>query len=134
MVKMNLVTRSTINQMLRNKRLNFPWKGVLSHHSSPTVGRLKKLAAARPNKFSAYMSLLDSLVELGKEQDVGPDLVLFLPSERALLNIDIERLLRSETARQEIVRKCYRPAEGRIDLRPLVSINRMHFPDITIPR
>lgn len=120
-------TRRNISQALKKGNLIHPFSRLWSHASSPTIGRLKKLADLEPARFEAYMQLIDDILDQKEQQKVTLQLVLHVPSVRALRGIDIERLLSIKEARDAMVRRCYQPTEGKIDLRPLISINRINF-------
>jgi len=123
-------TRQNISQALKRGNLIHPFSSLYSPGSSPTIARLKRLADLEPARFELYMRFIDELLGMKQEQKVSLQLVLHLPSLRALRGIDIERLLDHKEAHRMMVKRCYRPTDGKIDLRPLVSINRINFENV----
>jgi len=125
-------TRHDVNKQLVDRRLFYPYKKIWPYWASPTVARFKALAVKDPEKYKSYIRVIDSMLDLAKNKNVKMKLVLHLPSEDALMAIDIESLLQNPEARKEIVSGCYRPEEGKIDLRYLLVVSRRHRPDIRV--
>ncbi len=119
---------SIYKTLSRKLSLSYPYSWLLYHRLSPTLIRFKDLANQNPDKFKAYMKLLDLMHNIAKNDGVKMKLTLHLPSTRALLNIGIERLVADKDALDDIIKKCYQPSKGKIDLRPLVNINVWHTP------
>ena len=132
MITTTALTRKAVNGILVNKGLSYPYPKIWPYYLSPTVSRFRELSELSPGKFTSYVKLIDGILDISRRQDLKIKLTLFLPSQRELMAIDIESLLKSDDVRREIVKRCYWPDKGRIDLRPLVSINRKYFPDIQI--
>ena len=125
-----MVTRKRICEALNKEKIYQPWKFFRSW--SNTIGKFKELAVKNPTKFETYVRLLNSFLSLAQSQGAKVEFKLYLPSADALLAIDIDSLLREEEPRREIVRRCYRPTEKKINLKHLVGISRQYCPDIKV--
>ncbi|HTY12965.1 MAG TPA: hypothetical protein VMD02_02125 [Candidatus Omnitrophota bacterium] len=132
MINLPAFTRKAVSGLLADKGVSYPYRTVWPYYMSPTIARFRALGELSPAKFSAYVKLIDGMLEIGKRQRLDIKLTLFLPSKRELMAIDIESLLNNDEARREIVKRCYWPDRGHIDLRPLVTISRKYFPDIQL--
>lgn len=127
----SVIAKKDIQKWLKSRNLKYPWARVLPYCLSPTICKLKKIAEIRPDKFYIYAKVIETFMDMAKIAGVTTKLVIHLPSLEALLNIDIEFLFeKNEAARKEIISKCYLPAEGKIDLNPLVTINRRYSREI----
>jgi len=126
----NLDTNSAVFRILTSRNLTYPYSKVLPKLVSPTLGRLKDLAAVDPPRYQAIIRLIDTLLGIAKDQKVNLQLTLYLPSLPALRTIDVERLMQESRAMSLIIRRCYLPTAGKIDLRPLVSINTLFTPGV----
>jgi hypothetical protein len=125
-------SRKAVSGILTDRGLSYPYPSIWPYYLSPTISRFKDLALESPLKFSAYVKLIDGMLDIGKKQNLEIRFTLFLPTKRELLAIDIESLLKNDEARKEMVKRCYWPDKAKIDLRPLVNINRAYFPEIQI--
>ena len=126
------ITRKILYQELRKQHITQPFYRLLRSWNR-TIGKLKELAVKNPQKFKAYMRLLNSFLALAEKGEVKIELKLYLPSAKALMAIGIEYLLNNVEARKEIFRDCYRPEEGQIDLTRLIRISRKYRPNVAVP-
>jgi len=125
-------TRSSVAKMLSNRHLTHPYSRIFSYLTSPTIGRLTDMATDHPEKYKQYIQLIDLLLNIKKGSSTI--MVLHLPPVDAMIAVDLETLLMREDIRRLIVLRCYHPEDRVIDLRPLVTIERRHRPDIVIPK
>lgn len=120
-----VVTRKEISQTLQNRRIKHPWGSFHPYWTSPTIGALKEVARRSPEKYAAYMSLINEFMNIaGNSAGVGMEYTLHVPSAQALLAIHLEELQEIPKANEDILQRCYRPDRGVIDLRELVYIER----------
>ncbi|MEA3493650.1 MAG: hypothetical protein U9R38_04625 [Candidatus Margulisiibacteriota bacterium] len=124
------ITATTIHRALAKRKMSYPYSCLLNHRLSPTIRALKKLANIDPVRYTAYQEMIDFLVNIAKSQKVKVKLTLHIPGLAALRVIDVERLMEDSDARRDIVKRCYLPTKGIIDLRPLIFINKLYTPGI----
>ncbi|NQU16718.1 MAG: hypothetical protein HQ564_01525 [Candidatus Saganbacteria bacterium] len=111
---------------VRNGGLKFPYQALLvSAKLSPTMKTLARLERSDQEKHDHLVLFINQMLALRDIAGAGIKLTLFLPSFQDLSEIDIDAILRDPEAYQQTVKKCYLPRERKIDLRPLVRINRV---------
>jgi hypothetical protein len=130
MTEMVKVTKQAIHNWMGKKKLNHPYSWFHPYVTSPTIGRLNELAQRRPEKYQAYRKLIESMLNLAREKGNFMTFTLHVPSVNVLIAVDIESLMAKESARRDIVEKCYKPTKRTIDLRPLESVQIRYLPDL----
>lgn len=118
------ITATAVYKSLSQRKISYPYAWFCNHRISPTIRALKNLANMDPVKYQAYKGLIDFMIDIAKGEKVGVELTLHIPSLTALRAIDIEGLMQNAKARSAILKRCYNPTKGEIDLRPLVFINK----------
>lgn len=99
-------------------------RGLRAPVWSFTLGRLMSLPV---EKYDSFLRLFDKLNELSKKANLPVLLDLIMPTSTAALSIDLEKLAGNPKAWREIVDYCYKPENGRVNLRDdLVRIHNKY--------
>jgi hypothetical protein len=92
-----------------------------------TVWRLRKL---EPERYTAFMNLLSKIDAENRKAEHPMILKLVLPGRTALLSMDVNRLLSTKAAMDDIIDYCYKPSKGKVTLIPISDwINAKNYQD-----
>lgn len=88
-----------------------------------TVDTLLKLELSKYEQLLKFFDWIHARMEAGRI----PQLKVIAPFfARKLQAVDLAHLMSTRRSRETVIQQCYLPERGRLDLRPLVFVNKLY--------